>query len=339
MEDLRPCAFRSSSRRHPSQFLPASTPHLGPTRKLSSFHGTADKPSKDTRILEVERKFVACRRTFERLRRQNNWPGPELVERLFLRKGCTITDIYHDTADKRLLEARVYLRQRNNEWQLKVRRTGGLLSTGCIEVCGKARIELALRSEGSAMSLSCLEQVAKMETVRRPWGVGGFAVSVDDSLLLLKSQGAAEDEVLEIPHKVGEVELCEEVEEKDARRKMEEMTKKIDKFMERYEEVFQGRHDGRWQPVPEGKLAAYFRSQSMLLEQQFLLISRWSDNKGGLVPISQLGRAGNICWQEEATISQRIYDRCVTWRSNKETHTPTCGHHSTSTWFPRAVKS
>lgn len=62
---------------------------------------------------------------------------------------------------------------------------------------------------------------------------------------------------------MGEVELCEGVDEKNAERRMTEITKEID-FMRRFEEVFRGRHDGLCHQVPEGKLVAYFRWQSML---------------------------------------------------------------------------
>jgi len=65
--------------------------------------------------------------------------------------------------------------------------------------------------------------------------------------------------------------------------------------MGRYEEVFEGRYDGRCQQIAEGKLAAYFRWQNMLQEQRFLSVFRWGDMEGRLMPVSQLGRAGNIC--------------------------------------------
>lgn len=122
--------------------------------------------------------------------------------------------------------------------------------TGCIEVCGKAQVELALKSEGFDTALSGLKPLAKMDTVRRKWKVGDFTLSVDDSLLLLGGHGAAEGKVVKIPHSVGEVELCEEVDEKDTVSKMKEMTKEIDDFVGRYDEVFQGRHNGLCQRSP-----------------------------------------------------------------------------------------
>jgi hypothetical protein len=79
---------------------------------------------------------------------------------------------------------------------MKVWRTGDLVSTGCIEVCGKAQVELALRSEDFDTSLFSLEPVVKMETVRQPWQVGDSTVSVAHSLLLLEGHGAARGQVV-----------------------------------------------------------------------------------------------------------------------------------------------
>lgn len=141
------------------------------------------------------------------------------------------------------------------------------MSTGCIEVCGRTHGESALNGEGFGRSLSHLEPAAKMKPVRRAWKVGDFKVSVDDSQLLLSGCGKAQNETLEIPHCVGEVELCEEVEEDDVEERLKEMTSKIDGFMGRYNELC--RH------VPEGKLTTYFRWQKMLREQRFILDFRW----------------------------------------------------------------
>jgi hypothetical protein len=193
--------------------------------------------------------------------------------------GCIFTDIYHDTSGLLLLNAHVYVRQRNSEWQVKIRRTGDLVSTGCIEVSGEAHVESALRSEGFDVSLASLEAVATIETARSSWRVGKFTVSVDESLLLLDSHGAAGEKVVKIPHSVGEVELCEEADESNAGNRMKEMTQEIDDFMGRYEEVFKRRHDGHCQQIPEGKLGAYLRWQKMFQEQRFFPGSKWCDGK------------------------------------------------------------
>lgn len=141
------CTVRGSSFCPQRQFLPASIPYLGPECKLSGTPDTADETPTDTRVLEIERKFVPSSRTYKALGRQIEWPGPELVKRLPPRSGYALTDIYHDTAERNLIRARMHVGQRNNEWQMKVRRTGDLVSTGCIEVCGQAQVDLALRQE------------------------------------------------------------------------------------------------------------------------------------------------------------------------------------------------
>lgn len=80
------------------------------------------------------------------------------------------------------------------------------------------------RSEGFHTSLSSLEPVAKMEALRQSWRISDLTVSVDVSLLHVEGRGAAGGQVVKIPHRVGEVELYEEVEEKSAESWVMEMT-------------------------------------------------------------------------------------------------------------------
>lgn len=90
-----------------------------------------------------------------------------LARRLLPHNSYALTDMYHDTPERHPIRAHTYVCQRNDEWHMNIRRNGDLVSAGCIEVCGRAQVELALRSESLDTSLSNLEPVANMKTRRR----------------------------------------------------------------------------------------------------------------------------------------------------------------------------
>ena len=148
-------------------------------------------------------------------------------------------------------------------------------------------MEASLRDIGLGVSLAGLEEMAKMETIRRVWKVGIFTISLDDSVLLLDGLGEARGKILEIPHSVGEVELCEEVAERDVEKRTREMTTEIDEFMERYKDVFRGRYEWLCPQVPEAKLAAFFRWWEVIREQRFVPRFKWDDEKDRFVSVIQ----------------------------------------------------
>lgn len=176
----------------------------------------------------------------------------------------------------------MYVRQRNEQWEMKARQTGDLVSTGCIEVQGQARVEASLKDTGLGVSLVDLGQVAKMETVRKAWKIGDFVVSVDDIVLLLEGLGGLRGCTLHVPHSVGEVELCKEAAE-GSEVEMHDMTERIDGFMETYGDVFRGKYEELCPHAPEGQVAAFFRWEEMVRKQRFLPALRWKDERGGFV--------------------------------------------------------
>lgn len=68
-------------------------------------HSISNEPLIGKKILEDERKFVSDSLAFSIFRKQNEWPGPEIVVRLSPHVGHAFPDIYHDTPDLRILGA------------------------------------------------------------------------------------------------------------------------------------------------------------------------------------------------------------------------------------------
>ncbi|KAH6618685.1 CYTH-like domain-containing protein [Boeremia exigua] len=244
-----------------------------------------------THTLEVERKFVPSSPAISLLKSKNLWPGSETIEPMTSSHGLRFTDTYFDTSRFTLRDAGIYVRLRNDEWELKIRRTGGMVSTGCIEVLGRTHVEALLKDESIGVSLLDLEQVAKMKTVRTAWKIGDFTVSVDDTTLLLRATETLRGTILEIPHSVGEVELCKEVVEEEVEQQMQNAVRQIDQFMNRNEEVFKGRFEEFCPQVPEGKLAAFFRWEEMLRQRRFFPL-RWHNEERRFVPVSQIRGEG-----------------------------------------------
>jgi hypothetical protein len=121
------------------------------------------------------------------------------------------------------------------------------------------QVELALEDTSFGVSLADLGQVARMVTERRQWKFGNFIITVNDVTLLVRALYGALREVLEIPHTVGEVELCKQVVEENVGRNTIEMTRRVDEFMEACGKVFQETPSSWFAQDTEGKLAVFFR--------------------------------------------------------------------------------
>jgi thiamine-triphosphatase len=172
----------------------------------------------------------------------------------------TIRDAYFDKNGV-LMDQGIYLRKRDDEWEVKVRKAGGYINSSFEEFSDLGTImkvvEGALGDDGksgsgngdgeqgaSALIHRMCDCVADMRTTREMWEVDGFKVVIDKMCF---------------GHMVGEVELVCEVadsrgDEKDGEKEMLEMMDgRIEKFMGEHGDVFP--RGGK----VEGKLSAWFR--------------------------------------------------------------------------------
>ncbi|OJK00818.1 hypothetical protein ASPACDRAFT_42309 [Aspergillus aculeatus ATCC 16872] len=178
-------------------------------------------------LLEVERKF--CHLAVDKLHLTSGHPP---FHRLLYRGTQTFHDIYYDSDD--FLSTRgVWVRQRNNTWQAKIRRGGDYSNSKFEELSTPASISAYL---------------AELTGGTRTDATNQFGLNADG-------------DVTDLGHTVGEVELelrwdCRDDRPKidvERRRaaKMAEMDERIMVFMRRYHWAFCA-------GVPKGKLTAYF---------------------------------------------------------------------------------
>jgi thiamine-triphosphatase len=195
-------------------------------------------------ILEVERKFSAL--TVPNLTRNSGRPPFRSIESL---GQWELHDVYYDKSQL-LCTAGIWVRKRNGQWEAKVRRGGDFVNSKFEELSTPEAISVCV---GSVIGHQCtsgdnfgLEHMATLSTLRQAW------LADEEFKIVL--------DTLDFGHVVGEVELEEQVDfsnrpglsvDKQTQQKMEEMDKRITKFMEQYSWAF---HKGS----PKGKLVAYF---------------------------------------------------------------------------------
>ncbi|KAI9034896.1 thiamine-triphosphatase [Aspergillus affinis] len=193
-------------------------------------------------ILEVERKFT-CLRVSNLLHYEAIPPFQNIESR----GRKTFHDVYYD--DSSFLSSKgVWVRQRNGDWQAKIRRGGDYNNSKFLELSGHDQIFRYLSQlpgyprnvQGEAFGLS---QMAAFSTLRKRWVADKEFNIVQD--------------VTDFGHTVGEVELeypiryCGDDLELYKSFKMAEMDERITRFMERYTWAF-------CPGEPKGKLTAYF---------------------------------------------------------------------------------
>lgn len=205
--------------------------------------------SLQVRRLEVERKFPVTPVAMSYLR--SNGGGSRFKKFQSLGKQ-TDHDIYYDR-DGSLFAKGIYIRQRNGDWEAKVRSSGDFINSAFIEIDGtKAVKEIITRnltvSSGERAIDEMLEPCADFVTERESWLLDGkFKVDVDTT---------------DFGHVVGEVELTRNLkyadgeDTKDEKEKegilKEKMNQEIEDFMRAHPQAFPA---GR----PLGKLSAYFQ--------------------------------------------------------------------------------
>ncbi|KAE8150280.1 CYTH-like domain-containing protein [Aspergillus avenaceus] len=192
-------------------------------------------------LLEVERKF---HHLTKHLTSHGGTPSFQALN--YLGK-TTFHDIYYDKAH--LLSSKgVWIRQRDGNWQAKIKRGGDYTNSKFDELTTSSEIARYLAQLGfpdDEKSKFGLNEMASFSTLRESWVADREFTIVQD--------------VTDFGHTVGEVELeCRlervgsEIEfEKLRAKKMAEMDERIVGFMRRYSWAFCA-------GVPKGKLTAYF---------------------------------------------------------------------------------
>ncbi|KAL1616635.1 hypothetical protein SLS56_011338 [Neofusicoccum ribis] len=196
--------------------------------------------------LEVERKFVNL--TAKNLTLDGGSPH---FQTLTAFRPQAFTDVYYDKSNM-LSSNGVWLRERDGNWQAKIRLGGNFNNskfeevTDLLEISRHLRALLGAKISGGPDEHFGLDVLAALSTMRRSWLADGeFKIVLDTT---------------DFGHTVGEVELERSVlfhtkaglgvaQQKEAM--MKEMDKMITKFMDHYSWAF-------CPGVPKGKLTAYF---------------------------------------------------------------------------------
>lgn len=197
--------------------------------------------------LEVERKFVNL--TAKNLTLDGGSPH---FRTLTAFRPQAFTDVYYDDKSNMLSSNGVWLRERDGNWQAKIRLGGDFNNskfeevTDLLEISRRLRALLGAKISDGPDDHFGLDILATLSTVRRSWLADGeFKIVLDTT---------------DFGHTVGEVELERSIQfhtkvgldvaqQKEA--KMKEMDKMITRFMDHYSWAF-------CPGVPKGKLTAYF---------------------------------------------------------------------------------
>lgn len=187
--------------------------------------------------LEVERKFAAFRTSPRDLRAGD----PQFLSLKYLGQQI-LHDKYYDRQDL-LSEHGLWLRQRNGEWQMKIRKGGDRLNSQFQETLDHQAIARAVQSlickKTSALDNFGLVLLADITTTRKSW------IADRDFRIVLDRT--------DFGHMVGEVELEVEVNirgDNQAEAVMRETDSRIARFLDRYKWAFSD-------APPIGKLSAY----------------------------------------------------------------------------------
>ena len=147
------------------------------------------------------------------------------------------------------MQAGIYLRQRNGKWEAKVRQGGTYTNSQFEEITNITEIQLLARRvldgergkrDGKILNLQTeLSPVADFKTEREEW-------EVDDCVKIVLDKA-------DFGCVVGEVEICERVDERRLKERAPVLDDRIEKFMDQYDWAFP-----RGEKVV-GKLEAWFR--------------------------------------------------------------------------------
>ncbi|PVH91015.1 hypothetical protein DM02DRAFT_577389 [Periconia macrospinosa] len=199
-------------------------------------------------ILEVERKFRSL--AVQELTSNSGYPPFRSIRSLGQQ---TMHDVYYDRSSI-LSSAGVWVRQRNGQWEAKVKKGGNFTNSRFEELSDPRAISRCIKDLTGFICTEQeqfgLERIATLSTARKAWIADNkFRIVVD---------------TMDFGHTVGEIELQQEKTftatanlsiEQQKQKTMEEMDNRIAKFMDRYSWAF-------CRGVPKGKLTAYFELSS-----------------------------------------------------------------------------
>jgi len=221
--------------------------------------------------LEVERKFK-CAWNILSLLQKNTTPPP--IPNLTYRGQKSFKDIYYEFPNDLLSTRGIWVRQRNDVWQAKIRQGGDFANSQFTELTGTCAVEEMLRRH--RFGNDCfherarnfgMNEIAEFGTLRKAWraGEGGkFEIVVDTT---------------DFDHVVGEVEMQVDVEEWEAEGSelRMQMDGEIKSFMKMYPWAF---------PEGEavGKLNAWFAMKEEKARgwKQMTWGKRWGSGACGL---------------------------------------------------------
>lgn len=191
------------------------------------------------RLFEVERKF----RDLAVKQLTVNGGSPPFRSLAFHGRK-SYSDVYYDRSSL-LLSAGVWVRQRNGQWQAKIKKGGDYNNSIFEELSGLTDVSAYVQSLTKMDQADCynfgLQPVASFTTLRKSWVVDGeFKVVLDE---------------MDFGHTVGEVELTQrELLPADT-----EMTQAVTEAMNQRIKEFMHRYSWAFVPgTPKGKLTAYF---------------------------------------------------------------------------------
>lgn len=203
-------------------------------------------------ILEVERKFRSL--AVQELTTNSGRPAFRSLRSL---GQTTIHDVYYDRSSL-LSTAGVWVRQRNGEWEAKIKKGGDFINSRFEEVSDPGDIS---RCISDTIGGPCLKheqfglgQIAAFVTTRKAW------IADDEFQIVL--------DMTDFGHTVGEVELQQQGRpsaatgmslEQEKQEAMQKLDDKISRFMDRYAWAF-------CPGTPKGKLTAYFEREAFQLE-------------------------------------------------------------------------
>ncbi|EAT84184.1 thiamine-triphosphatase [Parastagonospora nodorum] len=200
-------------------------------------------------ILEVERKFRSL--AVQELTAHQGSPSFRSVRSLGQR---TLHDVYYDQSSL-LSSAGVWVRQRNGQWEAKIKMGGDFTNSKFEEITGHRDISRCVKE---IIGGKCIEegrqfglvQTAAFVTTRKAW------IADDEFQIVL--------DTTDFGHTVGEVELQQQVSltreremclEQERQRILQKMDDRIAAFMTHYAWAF-------CPGAPKGKLTAYFERET-----------------------------------------------------------------------------
>ncbi|KAF2812977.1 uncharacterized protein BDZ99DRAFT_507124 [Mytilinidion resinicola] len=176
------------------------------------------------------------------------------VERKFRSLARIIHNEYFDRSSLLSL-AGIWVRQRNGQWEAKVKKGGNFTNSRFEELLDPRDISKCIKDLTgigyTEQETFGLERIAILSTTRKAW------VADNEFRIVL--------DTIDFGHTVGEVKLQHQVNfeatsglsiEQQKQRSMQAMDDRVAKFMERYAWAF-------CQGVPKGKLTAYFERNAI----------------------------------------------------------------------------